>query len=111
MSSKPGTAWNTKYGPRRVRHDPPTLAEAIAAARDLTDQADEQIEIAASLMGLSRDVVAAELASAAPAPKVASTVAFTSRAGVQRAVVVERKPSRRIVPADRASFVRKLTTG
>ena len=25
--------WQTKYGPRRVRRDPPTLAEAIAAAR------------------------------------------------------------------------------
>ena len=22
--------WMTKYGPRKVRHDPPTLAEAIA---------------------------------------------------------------------------------
>ncbi len=24
--------WNTKYGTRRVRHDPPTLEEAIFAA-------------------------------------------------------------------------------
>src|SRR6266850_1458852 len=23
------TTWKTKYGPRRVRHDPPTLEEAI----------------------------------------------------------------------------------
>lgn len=30
-------AWNTKYGPRRVRHDPPDLSEAIAAAQGLTD--------------------------------------------------------------------------
>ena len=25
--------WNTKYGTRRVRHDPPTLKEAILAAQ------------------------------------------------------------------------------
>ena len=31
------TTWKTKYGPRRVRHDPPTLEEAIFAARGLTD--------------------------------------------------------------------------
>ena len=37
------TTWNTKYGPRRVRHDPPTLEEAIAAARDLTDDVEEQV--------------------------------------------------------------------
>ena len=29
------TTWNTKYGPRRVRHDPPTLEEAIFAARGI----------------------------------------------------------------------------
>jgi hypothetical protein len=44
------TTWNTKYGPRRVRHDPPTLEEAIFAARGLTDDVDEQIAIAAGLM-------------------------------------------------------------
>jgi len=44
--------WNTKYGPRRVRFDPPTLNEAIAAARGLTDELQLQAEIAASLMDL-----------------------------------------------------------
>lgn len=93
-------AWNTKYGPRRVRHDPPTVAEALAAARDLTDEREAQVEIAASLMGVSRDVVLAELAKLKPQPKTASSVAFTTtRTGMQRAVVVERKPSRRIVGA------------
>jgi hypothetical protein len=97
MSDNPSPAWNTKYGPRRVRHDPPTLGEAIAAARDLTDQPDQQAEIAASLMGVPREQVAAELAKVAPQPKVTSTVAFTTtRTGVQRAVVVERKTSRRV---------------
>lgn len=98
MSRNTTPAWNTKYGPRRVRHDPPTLAEAIAAARDLTDERDEQADIAASLMGVPREQVMAELAKAKPQPKISSSVAFTTtRTGVQRAVVVERKPSRRIV--------------
>ena len=109
MSQKTGPAWNTKYGPRRVRQDPPTVAEAIAAAKDITDDREAQIEIAASLMGVSRDQVAAEFAKLAPQPKVTSTLAFTTtRSGVERAVVVERKPSRRIMSADRMVPARKL---
>jgi hypothetical protein len=97
MNGNTAATWNTKYGRRRVRHDPPTLAEAIAAAKDLTDQLDEQVEIAASLMGISREQVMAEWPKVAPRSKLASSVAFTAtRAGVQRAVIVERKPSRRI---------------
>ncbi len=30
--------WNTKYGTRRVRRDPPTLDEAIFAAVGITDE-------------------------------------------------------------------------
>jgi hypothetical protein len=97
MSRTTPTTWNTKYGPRRVRHDPPTLAEAIAAAKDLTDQFDEQVEIAASLMGISREQAMTEWPKVAPRPRLASSVTFTAtRAGMQRAVIVERKPSRRL---------------
>ena len=96
MSRQSGPAWNTKYGARRVRHDPPTLAEAVAAATDLTDQLDQQIDIAASLMGISREQAMAEWPKTAPRPRVVSSVAFTGRAGVERAVIVERKPSRRV---------------
>ena len=39
--------WKTKYGSRRVRHDPPTLEEAIIAAQGLTDSVSAQVEIAA----------------------------------------------------------------
>ena len=49
--------WKTKYGPRRVRKDPPTLQEAIAAARGLTDDIGEQVEIAASLMEVPHEQV------------------------------------------------------
>ena len=49
------TTWKTKYGPRRVKHDPPTLEEAIFAARGLTDDVDAQVEIAAGLMEAEPD--------------------------------------------------------
>ena len=91
------TSWNTKYGPRRVRHDPPTLDEAIFAARGLTDDLEQQVEIAAGLMDLPLDEVRAAVLKTPQPRKSAATVAFTGRAGTHRAVVVERKPSRRIV--------------
>jgi hypothetical protein len=87
--------WKTKYGPRRVRRDPPTVAEAVAAARGLTDDVQEQIEIAAALMDLPPEQVKPEVLKAATARKDASTVAFVGRAGAPRTVVVERVPSRR----------------
>lgn len=116
MSRNTAPAWNTKYGSRRVRHDPPTLAEAIVAARDLTDEPGQQADIAASLMGLPREQVVAELAKMAPQSKIVSSVTFTTtRTGMQRAVIVERKPSRRIpsvgaTGASGATVVRKLNS-
>jgi hypothetical protein len=86
--------WKTKYGVRRVRHDPPTLEEAILAARGLTDDIDAQVEIAAGLIDRPREEVMAA-ARQVQRKDVNRTVAFTSRSGFQRAVVVERKPSRR----------------
>ena len=95
MKSKSNPVWNTKYGQRRVRHDPPTLAEAIAAAKDLTDQFEEQVEIAASLMGICPEQAMAEWPKSTLRVRTPTSVAFAAtRTGVQRAVVVERKPSR-----------------
>jgi 2-phospho-L-lactate guanylyltransferase (CobY/MobA/RfbA family) len=89
--------WETKYGLRRVRHDPPTLDEAIAAAQGLSDELDEQVEIAAGLMALPVDVVRAEILKAAKPAKSAARVVMTpSREGATRTVIVERKPSRRV---------------
>src|SRR5258707_11438216 len=87
--------WNTKYGARRVRRDPPTLAEAIVAAQGLSDDVQEQAEIAASLMELPIDEVRPEVMKARTPRRSTSTVAFASRAGSHRAVVVERKRPRR----------------
>lgn len=90
------TTWNTKYGPRRVRHDPPTLAEAIAAAQGLTDDPQGQIEIAAALMGATVPEVKAEMQRLAPDRRETRIVSAPSREGA-RTVVVERKASRRVV--------------
>ena len=92
------TTWKTKYGPRRVKHDPPTLEEAIFAARGLTDDVDAQVEIAAGLMEAEPDAVRAALKKFAPARKSTATLAFTNRGGTERSVVVERKTPRRTLP-------------
>ena len=87
--------WKTKYGPRRVRDDQPTLEEAILAARGLSDDVQEQVEIAAALIDKPREEVMAASARLAQRKDVNRTLAFTGRGSVQRAVVVERKPPRR----------------
>jgi hypothetical protein len=87
-------AWNTKYGPRKVRVEPPSLEEAIFAAHGLSDDPDAQAEIAASLMGVPVEQVRPALKKITP-PRTLTTVAFSStRNGGERAVVVERKPRR-----------------
>jgi len=53
--------WNTKYGTRRVRRDPPTLEEAIFAAVGITDDQEAQAEIASALMGLPYEEVLTEV--------------------------------------------------
>ena len=105
MSKSNNKAWNTKYGPRRERNDVPTLHEAIVAAQGLSDELEEQVDIAASLMGLPRDQVRAELhKAAAPRKAVAKSVAFVGRVSSPRTVVVKRKTARRIGAAgDRGS--------
>jgi hypothetical protein len=49
--------------PIRVRREPPTIAEAVAAAQDLADD----VEIAAGLIGLAADEVRPHVLSAAKA--------------------------------------------
>ena len=98
------TVWKTKYGPRRVRQDPPTLEEAIFAARGLTDDVQQQVEIAAGLMEVPADEVRAAIARTR-APRKQPNVAFTNRGGTERSVVVERKTTRRTLsgrPAGRS---------
>lgn len=97
MSKNNAKAWKTKYGARRVRQEDPTLMEAIAAARDLSDDIDHQVEIAASLIGMPADQVRAELLKAPPRKDSSKSVVFTGPATAQRVVVVETKRPRRVV--------------
>lgn len=90
--------WNTKYGKRRVRRDPPDLLEALAAAAGLTDDPDHQADLAAQLMGVDIDDVKAEMKRQATRRKPV-TVTSTDRKGFSRAVVVERRPSRVLIGA------------
>ena len=103
------TVWNTKYGTRRVRFDPPTLKEAIAAARGLTDDLQQQAEIAAALMELPVEEVRAELLKLAPPRNSTQIVTSNGREGAARTVIVERKQSRR--PAAGTGGVRVTLAG
>jgi hypothetical protein len=88
--------WNTKYGPRRVRRDPPTLDEAIFAAVGITDDQEQQAEIAASLMGMPYEAVLTEVKKQGRVnARAASTRVIAGEQGAQRSVVVERRVVRR----------------
>src|ERR1700746_174970 len=87
--------WNTKYGPRRVRRDPPTLEEAIFAATGITDDHEAQAEIAAALMGLPIEIATAEVKKLARTSARSTTRVITGEQGAQRSVVVERRVVRR----------------
>ena len=88
--------WNTKYGTRRVRHDPPTLDEAIFAAVGITDDQAQQAEIAAALMGMPLDVVQAEEKKQARTnSRITASRVIAGEQGAQRSVVVERRTVRR----------------
>ncbi len=90
-------------GPRRVRHDPPDLVEAITAAQGLADDIDGQAEIAAQLMDMPVADVKAEIERLASEEKAREAAARKSRTltisaprrGGQTAavVVVERRRS------------------
>lgn len=97
--------------PIRVRKEPPTVSEAVAAAQDLADDVEQQVEIACGLIGLSADevrphvVAAAKAAAARPAhrPQEQRILAATSpNRAPPRAVIVERR-SRPTVVIERRS--------
>jgi hypothetical protein len=92
-------SWNTKYGTRRVRQDPPTLQEAIFAASGLTSDPAEQAEIAAALMGLPVADVKAEVRKQSHT----KTVLVAMDRKPTRAVVVERRVIRKPA-AERRSY-------
>jgi hypothetical protein len=86
--------------PIRVRKEPPTVAEAVTAAQDLSDDLEQQVEIAAGLIGLPPDEVRPHVLQAArPKTLRAPERIISSGSGLRgpRTVVVERKVVRPIV--------------
>lgn len=76
--------------PVRVRHDPPSLEEAVFAAEGLTENTAEQAEIAASLMNVTVEQVRPLVQKAAARKAGGARLIVSSRPGAQRMVVVER---------------------
>ena len=92
-------SWTTKWGARRVRHDPPTLAEALAAAQGFTDDRGEQARIAADLMGVPVADAETEMRRTVPRRRATETMMAPGREkGGARLVIIERKTSRRLQP-------------
>jgi hypothetical protein len=80
--------------PIRVRREPPTIPEAVAAAQDLADDIEQQVEIAAGLIGLPPDAVREHVVAAVKVkpermPERILTAASPNRA--PRTVIVERR--------------------
>jgi hypothetical protein len=88
------TVWNTKWGRRRVRKEPPTMEEALIAAEAITSDPAHKAEIAASLIGAPIEDVKAFAAKQAAQTRGRSTLVN----GRTRAVVVEYKRPRTIRP-------------
>jgi len=86
--------WDTKYGRRQVRRDPPTVEEAVLAAQGLTDELSAQMEIVASLMEVSVEEARGAVLRMAQRKDV-NRVTVASRSGAPRAVVVEHRTLRR----------------
>src|SRR6476661_8250142 len=74
--------------PVRVRSEPPSIIEAIIAAKGLTEDTEQLVEIAAALMDVTPDEVRPHLNDVPPEP-VTTKPSF--RRGAARPVVVERR--------------------
>ncbi len=89
--------WKTKFGLRKVKLALPTVEEALTAAECLTDDFDQRLEIAASLLGIDIEKVR-EIAKRVPSEKrdilqIRRTGSDTS----SRTIVVERRMPRRLI--------------
>jgi hypothetical protein len=93
----------SKKKPSNVRTslciEPPTLEEAIYAVQGLTDDVDDQVEIAARLMGLPEaEVRAAVLKAVTSKPRISMRLPLHARVAAGRhPVVVERRTPRVLI--------------
>jgi hypothetical protein len=84
--------------PLRVRHEPPTIEEAVRTAQDLSNDIEQQVELAAGLMGMAHDEVREHVHRQPAEPIAHSSLA----SGRMRGVVVERRAPR-VIGAGRPS--------
>ena len=84
--------------PVRVRQEPPTVAEAVAAAQALTPDREQQVDITAGLMGLTPEEARPFVLEAPPlnlprsaAPQRGYAGAAGGRRSAGPVVVVERR--------------------
>lgn len=108
--------WATKYGPRRLRHEPPTLEEALFAAEGLADNAEQQVEIAAELMSVDVDEIKVDALRILRGSRNRMTITAGGKRGSLSGggtVVVERKPARRriVAPPARGATVTVVRRG
>ncbi len=55
-------------GPPKVRHEPPTIEEAVFAAQALASEVEQQVAIVAGLMNMPEEQVRPHVLSARPGP-------------------------------------------
>jgi hypothetical protein len=91
--------WTTKFGQRRVRQEPPSIAEALEAAADISGDSEQQIEIAAGLLGVDAAAVRSVAAKIVRTrqPVVRAPAVAARRSEPRRVVVVEQKRRRFVV--------------
>ena len=90
--------------PVRVRREPPTVEEAIVAAQGLTEELDQQVEIAAELIGLPADEVRPLVEAASL--RANQTKLSRERLGQERLMVQgpSARPTRVVVVERRSRF-------
>ena len=90
--------------PVRVRREPPTVDEAIAAAQGLTEEIDQQVEIAAELIGMPAEEVRPLVEAASV--RESQTRLTRERLGQERLMVQgpSARPTRVVVVERRSRF-------
>jgi hypothetical protein len=94
-TSDKSKVWQTKYGPRRVKEALPNIEEALFAAKGLSDDFNEQVEIASSLLGVPPEQVRTEAMKTKHTTTLQVRSPVSERGGATRSVVVERRIVRR----------------
>jgi hypothetical protein len=79
--------------PIRIRREPPTVEEAVSAAQGLSGDLQQQVQIAAGLMGVPEDEVAPMVSALRSAPRTPERRPG-SHTGSPRVVILKRRSVR-----------------